>query len=338
MPYFRAFVTHARIFGSGSGFALRRFSSSSQEPLICREIVTLDPTRMAELGQRLINPCNLTKLTIRFPLLHANHQYQTSFGDPMPISHRRIESAIRYKKLPVTKEFPTNRYLKFPESAKGVLYFHRCDPILSSSIRFRICEDATPSSFDLGYDLKVPPTDYGEEHTWEMPLFAVALTETYRPLLQTLLNDGLVHQSVIEPLRDIDLESPAHVQNLLFSIDQPFVMDLSQTAKLGFLTAKGYSGKIQFRFFACKRALIYPFSGKVRVRLVLSDRPEHRKNPSLLLQYLDILTPVTRVHETDIIKMPVVGEYLQRSGKLWSFWLKRSDVGRRIAQTFDIPL
>ncbi|KAF9558916.1 hypothetical protein CPC08DRAFT_819065 [Agrocybe pediades] len=178
----------------------------------------------------------------------------------MPMRYGRLEGTIRYKKLPVTKELTTKRHLKFPESAKGVLYFHRSDPLLSSSIRFRICDYTTPSAFDAGYDLKIPPTDYGEQYSWEIPFCAVVLAEMYRPLLQTLLNDGLVHQSVIESIRDFGRKR-AHVKHLLFSIDQPFVMDLSQTANLGFLTTKGYTDRITFNFFACKKALIYPFSG-----------------------------------------------------------------------------
>ncbi|KAF4609510.1 hypothetical protein D9613_012227 [Agrocybe pediades] len=294
---------------------------------------------MVEVKQKCLDLSNAKGFTARFPLLDRPFlPVHTSFKEELPVTDKRsavgrVICPIGYKKVPTGSG--TWRALGFPRGSKGVFYYHKSVPEISSSIRFRICEDPTPSSFQAGQDLLLPSTDYGERLPWKIPLLSIATKKTHRAFQQTLLDEGLVDRSVLEALRRLESPNIARVKEPLYSIDQPFVVDLSQRIEVNFVTLKGHVGPMQFDVFGLER--LYPFSGKVRMCFVLSPLPEHRHVPSLLLQCLEIITPMKRVCESDIIEAPVVEEYFQRSGRIWSYSLK-GDNGKEIAEIFDIEV
>ncbi|KAF9558917.1 hypothetical protein CPC08DRAFT_709262 [Agrocybe pediades] len=336
---------HIRILNEVPKAGIRRFSMVRKS----RNVVTLDPTRMVELRQPRLEPRDVKNFFVKFPLLLRIKPLKTSFGDPITLTHGSVQSFIFYKAQAAEPESTSlQQHLDFPPTANGYLYFHKSTPEISSAIRFRVATNSSPFSFEAGHDLLLPPTDYGEELAWEIPLLSIATSSTYRPFLQTILDEDLADRTLIERLWSLGHGQKVRLSRLrkiLYTIDQPFVVDLSRKVKLNFISSTGYVGPIEFAFFAWRESAggprQFPYSGKVRVRFVLSPLREHHKNPSLLLQYLEILTPITTHLEEkrDFIGMPVVGEYLRRKGKLWTYPLKDETRNRRkIAEVFDIPL
>ncbi|KAF4609535.1 hypothetical protein D9613_012254 [Agrocybe pediades] len=193
---------------------------------------------MADVGQRTIDIRNRKHPLISFPLLGANGQHQTAFGDPFRVKESSyIYSYIDYKSASLDSD-PLHEF-KFPPWAVGVLYYHRSTPEISSSIRFRICDDVRPPSVDAGQDLMLPPTYPGEKLPWEIPLGLITSAKRYRPFLQTLLNDRLVDHALIEHLRSFNIKHLIRDKLPLYTIDQPFVVDLSKARSLNFMTMKG---------------------------------------------------------------------------------------------------
>ncbi|KAF4609537.1 hypothetical protein D9613_012250 [Agrocybe pediades] len=301
-----------------------------------RHVLTLDLARMSEVRQPTLDLSNLKSYNIRFPSLDSRQPLETTFGDPLPVMQNAdggVTSFVFYK---AARDAGSLLRGKFPPDAKGVFYFHKSDPQISSSVRFRICDDPKPSTFNAGHDLLLPPTYHGDNSPWKISLLSIASKKGYRGFQQMLLDEGLVDRSVMERLRNLASEHEWRIAKLpLYSIDQPFIADLSQRVSIHFVSLKG--------LVSCKQLPSLQVSwhkqeGKVRVRFVLSPLPKHRDHPSLLLEYLEILTPIKRLDEKDAIKMPVVGEYLKRKGKVWSYSLKDQAEGRKIADIFDIPI
>ncbi|KAF9547119.1 hypothetical protein CPC08DRAFT_715885 [Agrocybe pediades] len=324
---------------SNRNVIIRQFATlhvHTRVPRRPRNVLTLDPKRMLDMGQPCMDITNVSGFWLRFPTLDAKQLRKTSLGVPLPfhISHDHTSCNLSYK---YSKTLKTK--LRFPP-AVGVLYYHKSNPELASSLRFRICDDVSELSFKRGQDLMLP-TIGGEEPTpWHISLLNLAWSKTYGPFQQLLLDDGLVDTSLIEDIKRLEVNANSHT---LYSLDEPFVVDVSvQRYVCRFVTRKSVTDTLSLELFAVitHQGRKVPFSGKVRARFVLSDLPEHRKDPAILLQFLDILTPIRRNERQGIspVQEPKAGEYLRRYGKVWSLSLKRTSYGRQIAEIFQIPL
>ena len=110
---------------------------------------------------------------------------------------------------------------RFPDGSRGVLYYH-LDPTLppiSGSVRFRLCEN--PNAFHRGSDLLISPG-----RPWHIPLFTICRINIYRPLLEMLLDEGLVDRSVVTDVQAHEV-APRNAASALFALHQPLSLSLS---------------------------------------------------------------------------------------------------------------
>ncbi|KAF9552445.1 hypothetical protein CPC08DRAFT_714603 [Agrocybe pediades] len=299
-----------------------------------RHTLTLDPNRMVEVGQPCMDISNVTTFWLRFPSLDSKKLSETSMGSPLPFSEGRISCSIGYRAAETHPKSGKYKHLPFPSGTSGVLYYHQSILEESSSVRFRICHDVDELSFKSGRDLILPPREGEETTPWHVPLHSIASLKTFGAFQQLLLDDKLVDPALLK-----DITHPRLINSrakILYSLNDPFVMDVSTYSfRCRFMSRKGLTDKIEFSW-----GPMLPYLGKVRAQFVLSDLPVHRHNPSVLLRFLDILTPIrpSIPEATRLVGEPKVGEYLRRNGKVWSYSLKETVNGRQIASVFDIPI
>jgi len=173
-----------------------------------------------------------------------------------PSSNSR--SLVMYKEW---QEDYKHRRHKFPSSTKGLFYYHRSEPEISSSIRFRICDNPSRASFSSGDDLLLPATDYGERHPWNIPLSSIASARMYGAFEECLLRENLVDPQLLNIIKGFNLGSPQ--RQPLYTLDQPFVCDLSSPMTwITFLTSKNVVRETNFRFFSDVKLRTKIYSGQ----------------------------------------------------------------------------
>jgi len=271
----------------------------------------LDPQKMIPLGQGV---SDISRLSL--PTYHVSNQKGVIEGLPKLL-------------FPYYWTGPDDgrRVVRFPEGTEGLLYYRhlREGPPTAGEMRFRICN--SPADFESGRDLmgrdgKLP---------WSIPLFSLAVLERYRGVVHLLRQDGLVDTDLISDLARLPA-IPRAVRIILHEVGQPFEADLgSSQISIVILHRHGWQMFELRNLFKDHRDNVRrkPYTGRAIVRLVVSPRPEHADNPALLIQFVELLSPVECVipgYDYHVAQ-PVPGGYYSSKDKKgvyrpWAYLLK----------------
>ncbi|KAK0489427.1 hypothetical protein IW261DRAFT_1557914 [Armillaria novae-zelandiae] len=139
-----------------------------------------------------------------------------------------------------------NNYLPFPKSCKGSLYYwtHTDLPAVFGGIRFRLLPNRESTLFSEGKDLCMP-----NGIPWLVPLGHI-VGRTGK-MLQLLLKDGLVNQSLInsEYIQAFPKLRLKTGSVLLQSFEEPFPLSLPQDSVRVHLLPKGHTPQKVFLLF-----------------------------------------------------------------------------------------
>ncbi|KAI0655678.1 hypothetical protein C8Q70DRAFT_1057228 [Cubamyces menziesii] len=107
------------------------------------------------------------------------------------------------------------RARRFPPGTRGFFYYYHdpTTPPLAGELRFRVTRDRDPSLFASGHDLL---GDNGIP--WRISLIQIASRKTFESIKDTLLEDGLVSETVIAKASTQSVVS----SRILHSFEQPF--------------------------------------------------------------------------------------------------------------------
>ncbi|KAF9550767.1 hypothetical protein CPC08DRAFT_715196, partial [Agrocybe pediades] len=328
--------------------------------MIIRQILTLDPSRLDSVMQRIIDVSNMPypriifpdiKLPPKPPLVTTASDSNTQPGKKVvkpPSNKFRLIYAVTYD--------GSDHRERFPEHTRGVLYYHKADPEVASSVRFRICEEPTLASFNAGHDLIEYEHELDSESSsrlpmsyrgpWNIPLHAIAGLRSYYAFRAALLQENLVDLALMEDLSRISLKK--RLSRALYSYDQPFLVDLSKRQTSITLLARHCMHSLgSFDLFGElypeRKCAVGNYEGFALVRFVLSPLPQHAEDPSLLIQFVKFITPVRRVREKVMIKEPVLGGFLElydrRKGTFapFVFSLRDRAAGPKFIDAFGMP-
>ncbi|KAJ3513801.1 hypothetical protein NLJ89_g2743 [Agrocybe chaxingu] len=200
----------------------------------------------------------------------------------------------------------------FPPDTRGVLYYHLPrpkEPILSGQLRFRLCQD--PSAFQEGSDLLA--ANRGEP--WSVSLYYLVKLKRMKPLLNLILEEGLVARRVVgevEKLPTVRSDCPQ-----LYSIDWPFVVDFSSNKiSLGLINLSMFEHVTLDRIFRSGKD-VSPYAGSAKVRFELSTLPEHEGTPVLVLRFLELLEPIRHLipNAEQVAPVPEAGSLFYKSSR-----------------------
>ncbi|KDR78122.1 hypothetical protein GALMADRAFT_1302372 [Galerina marginata CBS 339.88] len=248
------------------------------------------------------------------------------FRNALPQSTKRAQSIhIRYK-----SEYGTTKHQLFPDATIGVLYYHRPPGLheLSGGLRFRLCPHV--SLFSKGKDLEI---DTGEP--WHIPLYCLLRMEGWNSIVSLLANDRLIDDQLVSDVMQLPRRGAVSGSRLLFTLDQPFILDLQQeTFSLVFMDRKNLFTILLQYMTQDRRNLsgFQPYEGRILVKLEWSTLVAHSKNPTLVLRVLDVLTPVRCVVEggyDEFMAPPTPGQLIAKKrsrSKNYNPWTLRLDV------------
>ena len=175
-------------------YLVQRFSGRA------RVIQTLDPANIHTTGQTSIDIAGAS--TVHFAGLHVRQIV------PVPYYNGKAEN-------------------RFPPNTTGYMYFQPAKPNrprLSGELRFRLC--STTDDFAAGEDLKRP-----DGTVWRVPLFSLIGPSCYRPVLEKIVEEGLVPLELADTLLP-DAGRPVlpscMTQTVLYKLSDPFIYDLSR--------------------------------------------------------------------------------------------------------------
>ncbi|PPR00190.1 hypothetical protein CVT26_009042 [Gymnopilus dilepis] len=257
-----------------------------------REIKTLDPSKMIQMGQEVFDISGF--LTACFLILSSSSQKKKFmlFG---PYKHN--EGRIRQA---------------FPSGSIGSLYYYRPAPLMpdiAGGLRFRLMPHV--EAFADGKDLLNP-----DGSPWHVHLCKLARTKSWGPVRSKLLEESLVDPTVLADLTRLEMD-PKGRHIYLYSLDQPFELDMSTGTFCKTLISRSMA--CQFKWHVTEmfqvtvggkqRNVPSPYTGRIRVRLELKTLPD--STPALVVRVLDVLTPV-ECHQPNLdwIKRPIPGELL----------------------------
>ncbi|KAF9552623.1 hypothetical protein CPC08DRAFT_266553 [Agrocybe pediades] len=322
-----------------------------------REIRTLDPSRLESVDQQIIDVSNKSYPEIIFPNIspppaptttttttnESNTEVEKKKALKTPYDRHRMIYALTYD--------GAQHRIKFPENTRGVLYYHKADPEVASSVRFRICDEPTLASFKSGRDLIEHEHKFDSNarlfsyrEPWNIPLHAIACSESFYSFRAELLQENLVDSAMIDDLRAIGI--PKRLTRALYSYNQAFIVDLSKRQIRLTLVSRHCVHDLELQLFSAypdTRSAVGTYEGFALARLVLSPLREHIQDPSLLLQFVKFLTPIRRVRPEDMIKKPMLGKFLEyqdrRTGTFspWAISLKWKAAGPKFVEAFGMP-
>jgi hypothetical protein len=124
----------------------------------------------------------------------------------------------------------------FPANTRGFLYFKPQNELspLAGGLRFRLTDTPHPDSFPHGRDLLWP---FGDP--WQLTFVQIAIHNSYQHFLNQILRDGFVSASESRRCREIfSNQKRIHPRFMLFSMAQPFIVDLASKPSLCVVGAK----------------------------------------------------------------------------------------------------
>ncbi|KAF5315186.1 hypothetical protein D9619_006934 [Psilocybe cf. subviscida] len=254
-----------------------------------RIVSTFSPPKLTESGQGVFNISGLTS-----PRVGCAHTELagTSLRN-MQFTYFRKDGELQ----------------PFPDDTVGVFYYKQSttSPKRIGEIRFRMC--ANVSSFNEGVDLCLPSGD-----TWHIDSNGLLFSsEKHQGLYTALVQEGLLEQPFHFPSVPTDLHTRFSKTSNLGTFSQPFVVDLSQNSITLWLRIGSTWEHTRFPGLFPARVSVKdaPFSGRVVARLerypqnLLKVSPS--KSPLLALRFLEMLTPIRRVNDTNHILKPTAG-------------------------------
>ncbi|KAJ6474432.1 hypothetical protein C8R47DRAFT_709162 [Mycena vitilis] len=203
----------------------------------------------------------------------------------------------------------------FPPGAAGFLYYHKHPHAapLEGSIRLRVTDDSSPSSFSHGQDLCLP-----SGFPWQLIMPQIACRVRYQKLGAQLVRENLATSAQL--LQCIALYRNArliHPTATLFRLDQEFPVDFSGTVHLTAVGKVRHMIRLSMIFKAhavkgTRSVFFAPWTGSAIVRFEASTNPAHAGRRVVHLRIVKILTPVTRVQKghSGRVLQPQEGELL----------------------------
>ncbi|KAJ7155758.1 hypothetical protein C8R46DRAFT_1004988, partial [Mycena filopes] len=147
----------------------------------------------------------------------------------------------------------------FPADSAGFLYFHRDSEAapLEGGLRFRLCSNGLPSSFEAGQDLLLPTG-----LPWQL-ILPQLLNSGLRKLLEKLLSEKLVTATQISRCRELFGSRP-HItpSSTLFRLGQEFPVDFEGHPTISIVTESLW--RIRPTPFALRpgnNRSVWPFTG-----------------------------------------------------------------------------
>lgn len=224
-----------------------RYRPSGDLYRLKRNILTLDPTRLAELGQEVYDLSGLANVFFSVPTVLD------------PEIRGRKQGPLRYR-FTSFEDGRAARNTPFPPSTEGFLYFHKGEPEIAGEVRFRICRRG---DFDAGHDLMISQTSPHDDipEPWNIPLYRIAASQGYQFLRALLIQEGLVDPTLMEDLEKLGIKTS--LRKPLYALDQPFVVNLAiPNYQPTFVTRKGYTKALRQMWFHDRDRVLNPYSGK----------------------------------------------------------------------------
>ncbi|KAJ7877467.1 hypothetical protein B0H13DRAFT_2053707 [Mycena leptocephala] len=285
------------------------------------------------LIQRRRRPCFLSTL-------NPSRLGETDFIDISGAGSVKVffSSAVSTGRIQYMRGHGAQRH-PFPANTRGFLYFKPQNELspLAGGLRFRLTDTPHTDSFSHGRDLLWP---FGDP--WQLTFVQIAIHNSHQHFLNQILRDGFVSASKYRHCREIFAnQKRIHPRFMLFSMAQPFVVDLASKPSLCVVGAKEVRTTRLTTTFTDLRGgseVYYPFEGSARVRFERSTTREHRGRRVVVLRILEILRPVvlTVPNYAGRVLPPVAGELLtvisgrdsQQIPRPWAFDVDRLDSER----------
>ncbi|KAJ7660752.1 hypothetical protein DFH06DRAFT_1400094, partial [Mycena polygramma] len=203
----------------------------------------------------------------------------------------------------------------FPHGTTGFLYYHKpphATP-LEGSIRLRVTDDASPSSFSRGQDLCLP-----SGFPWQLILPQIACRPPYQKLGAQLVRENLATPAQLSQCLALFRNARLiHPTATLFRLDQEFPVAFSGTVHLTAVGTVRHMIRLSmiFKAHTAKRTrsvFFAPWTGFAIVRFEASTNPAHAGRRVVHLHIVKILTPVTCVQKgySGRVLQPQEGELL----------------------------
>ncbi|KAG6812893.1 hypothetical protein H0H92_015628 [Tricholoma furcatifolium] len=184
---------------------------------------------------------------------------------------------------------------QFPPNTHGFLYYHHIPntPSTSAEVRFRVTPADDKFNFSAGEDLLMPRKYW----PWSRSLCQLA-GKSHKGLWDWIRQEGLVEDAAAKWALDNAKYPP---EQILFYLEQPFVMDLQhRSVSLGIATPHAIGKVMLERLTTIRRGSStgpnlwndMPFRGHLLLRFERSSLPEHTNSRFLVLRVLKILQPI----------------------------------------------
>ena len=305
------------------------FQKSRHSPFL--KIVTLDPNKLVEKKQ---------------PCLHIGGRRSFYPCTSLPDQSRRVNEGLYYDSGGVG-----SHHHLYPPDTKGFLYYSMSPgrPRIAGELRFRVTQSDDPASFESGSDLLringLP---------WSRPLYA--LSKVFLLLYEKLKEEGFVPDDLDRFLLNLPLVSLRYSRSqVLYTLNDTFIVDFSHCkTKLIVITEQGVERLELDETFSDTRVCGQPYTGaytkspnlticfifmnfvgSALARFERSTLPNHKDTRTVVLRFLEIITPVKCIVPLYGGHMccPKNGELYQRirGGKekhVWSINIDKSSIRR----------
>ena len=182
----------------------------------------------------------------------------------VPLSYLRKDKLSR-RQLDGADDCPLGLRAPFPENTRGFLYYHSPSfaPPHVGQLRFRLTNSAEPKDFASGRDL----LDQNGALPFFWPLRGLVLHQSYRPIIDTLLRNGLITDNVVRDIARLWSSRTGHWRPTLFAFDRPFLVNFNAIAHGSDVLGEEHGTAVVERLTLTfpgqyqKREGTYPFAG-----------------------------------------------------------------------------
>ena len=228
------------------------------------------------------------------------------------------------------------KFTLYPPDIKAFLYYSTLPgrPLISGELRLRVTSRDDPTSFESGYDLLSL-----NGQPWSRPLFMLSGCSSYNPLYKRLRKDGLVPNDLHAIISTFPSSSNIYYRGQqLYTLNDTFMVDFSkENLQFTVITEQGLEGLQLTRPFYDKRGQIpmKPYTGAYKqiaiwiddsnetvgsalARFERSTLPEHKGTRTVVLRFLQIITPLKCVIPLydGYVGLPKEGELHRRSKRI----------------------
>jgi len=212
-----------------------------------------------------------------------------TFRPFVELRNRSLVMAPRLYCDPISKIL-TGSYSACPPDIKAFLYFftYPKKPLIAGELRLRVASSDDHASFKSGTDLL-----QSNNEPWSISL--CTLSRYHTSLYEKLREEQLVPKTLDAVLSTFPPQYPRYRQSQrLYTLNDTFIVDFGHYEwSLNIITEQGVE-KLAFlrRFSEDRPTRITPYTGSALAQFERSTLPDHIGTRTVVLRFLNIITPV----------------------------------------------